>query len=67
MDSGFWWWPTDGHPNPYLVWKDTTIIPVGSTIDLVVDLSNPGTWMLHCHISEHVESGMMAAITVSAN
>jgi suppressor of ftsI len=58
---------TDGHPNPYLVWKDTTIIPVGSTVDLLADLSNPGTWMLHCHISEHVESGMMAPITVSAN
>ena len=53
-------------PNPYLVWKDTTIIPVGSTVDLLVDLSNPGTWMLHCHIAEHMESGMMAAMTVSA-
>ena len=57
----------DGHPNPYLVWKDTTIIPVGSTVDLVADMSNPGTWMLHCHISEHLESGMMAPITVTAN
>ena len=57
----------DGHPNPYLVWKDTVIIPVGSTVDLVADMSNPGTWMLHCHISEHLESGMMAPITVSAN
>jgi suppressor of ftsI len=54
----------DGQPNPYLVWKDTTIIPVGSTVDLLIDLSNPGKWMLHCHIGEHVESGMMAAITV---
>lgn len=54
----------DGQPNPYLVWKDTAIIPVGSTVDLLLDLSNPGTWMLHCHIGEHVESGMMTAITV---
>jgi suppressor of ftsI len=57
----------DGRPNPYLVWKDTATIPVGSTVDLVVDLSNPGTWMLHCHIGEHVESGMMAPLRVSAN
>jgi suppressor of ftsI len=56
----------DGRPNPFLVWKDTAIVPVGSTIDLLFDLSNPGTWMLHCHIAEHVESGMMAPITVSA-
>lgn len=57
----------DGKPNPYLVWKDTAIIPVGSTVDLLFDLSNPGTWMLHCHIGEHVESGMMAAIKVDAS
>jgi len=56
----------DGVANPYLVWKDTSIIPVGSTVDLLVELTNPGTWMLHCHIAEHTESGMMAPLTVSA-
>jgi suppressor of ftsI len=57
----------DGKANPYLVWKDTAIIPVGSTVDLLIDLSNPGTWMLHCHIGEHVESGMMATLKVDAS
>ena len=57
----------DGEPNPYLVWKDTAIIPVGSTVDLLLDLSNPGQWMLHCHIGEHVSAGMMAALTVDAH
>jgi suppressor of ftsI len=57
----------DGRPNPYLVWKDTAIIPVGSTVDLLLDLSNPGTWMLHCHIAEHMESGMMMSVVVDAN
>jgi suppressor of ftsI len=56
----------DGKANPYLVWKDTAIIPVGSTVDLLVEFTNPGTWMLHCHIAEHVESGMMAPVVVSA-
>ncbi|RMF64934.1 MAG: multicopper oxidase family protein, partial [Bacteroidetes bacterium] len=32
----------DGVPNDNLVWKDTAIIPVGSTADLLVDMSNPG-------------------------
>jgi len=49
----------DGAPNRDLVWKDTTIIPVGSTVDLLVEMSNPGTWMTHCHIAEHLHSGMM--------
>jgi suppressor of ftsI len=57
----------DGQPNPYLVWKDTAIIPVGSTVDLLMDLANPGTWMLHCHIAEHVETGMMMGIAVDGN
>lgn len=54
----------DGVPNPDLVWKDTVIVPVGSTVDILVDASNPGTWMLHCHIAEHLESGMMTTLTV---
>jgi suppressor of ftsI len=55
----------DGRPNPYPVWKDTIIIPVGSTVDLLVELTNPGTWMFHCHIAEHAESGMMAPVVVT--
>jgi len=46
------------------VWKDTALIPAGSTVDLLVDLSNPGRWMLHCHIAEHLSSGMMMGFTV---
>ena len=48
-----------------LVWKDTAVIPVGATVDLLVEMSNPCRWMLHCHIAEHLEAGMMMAFTVS--
>ncbi|MDQ6886178.1 MAG: multicopper oxidase domain-containing protein [Gemmatimonadota bacterium] len=51
-------------PSDNLVWKDTAIIPAGETVDLLVDMSNPGRWMMHCHIAEHVGSGMMALFTV---
>jgi len=54
----------DGVPNKNLVWKDTSTIPVGSTVDLLVDMSNPGDWMMHCHIAEHLEAGMMLVFTV---
>ncbi|MEZ4699054.1 MAG: multicopper oxidase family protein [Rhodothermales bacterium] len=54
----------DGVENRNFVWKDTAIIPVGSTIDLLVDMSNPGDWMMHCHIAEHLESGMMLSFSV---
>jgi len=54
----------DGVPNTNLVWKDTAIIPVGSTVDLLLDVTNPGTWMAHCHIAEHLHSGMMFSFVV---
>ena len=54
----------DGVRTKNLVWKDTAIIPVGSTVDLLIDASNPGDWMLHCHIAEHLGSGMMTVLHV---
>jgi suppressor of ftsI len=54
----------DGVPNTNLVWKDTALIPVGSTVDLLIDASNPGAWLLHCHIAEHMGAGMMAVMHV---
>jgi suppressor of ftsI len=54
----------DGVPARNLVWKDTAIIPVGSTVDLLIDASNPGAWMLHCHIAEHLQAGMMTILHV---
>jgi hypothetical protein len=54
----------DGVSTTNLVWKDTALIPVGSTVDLLIDASNPGAWMLHCHIAEHLGSAMMAVMHV---
>jgi len=54
----------DGVPTTNLVWKDTAIVPVASTVDILVDMSNPGDWMLHCHIAEHLHAGMMSTFHV---
>jgi FtsP/CotA-like multicopper oxidase with cupredoxin domain len=54
----------NGLQNNNLVWKDTVLVPVGSTIDILVDVTNPGEWMMHCHIAEHLESGMMTQFNV---
>lgn len=50
--------------NRNLVWKDTAILPVGSTMDLLIEMSNPGEWMFHCHIAEHLHAGMSFNFTV---
>jgi FtsP/CotA-like multicopper oxidase with cupredoxin domain len=50
---------------PNLVWKDTVLVRTGEVVDIVLDVSNPGLWMAHCHIAEHAESGMMFSFNVS--
>jgi FtsP/CotA-like multicopper oxidase with cupredoxin domain len=54
----------DGTPEPNLVWKDTVLVPTGQVVDLLLDVTNPGRWMAHCHIAEHHESGMMLTFSV---
>jgi len=51
-------------PEPNLVWKDTVLVRTGETVDILLDVSNPGVWMAHCHIAEHHESGMMFSFNV---
>jgi FtsP/CotA-like multicopper oxidase with cupredoxin domain len=57
----------NGVPNDNLVWKDTVLLPTGSTTDIVLELSNPGRWMVHCHIAEHLESGMKFVFDVEGS
>jgi FtsP/CotA-like multicopper oxidase with cupredoxin domain len=54
----------DGQPESNLVWKDTALVPAGRTVDILLDVSNPGLWMAHCHIAEHAQSGMMFSFDV---
>jgi FtsP/CotA-like multicopper oxidase with cupredoxin domain len=55
----------DGVPEPSLVWKDTVLVRTGETVDILLDLTNVGRWMAHCHIAEHHESGMMFSFEVT--
>jgi FtsP/CotA-like multicopper oxidase with cupredoxin domain/YHS domain-containing protein len=54
----------DGVPSPNLGWKDTVLVRTGETVDLLMDAGNPGLWMAHCHIAEHLEGGMMLSFQV---
>ncbi len=54
----------NGVPPTARAWKDTILLPAGAVADILVEFDNPGRWMLHCHIAEHVESGMMTTFEV---
>ncbi len=52
---------TDGKRNTDVV----ELLPGSmSTVDMLAD--NPGTWMFHCHVEDHMEAGMMAVYTIYA-
>jgi hypothetical protein len=55
----------DGVVEPNLVWKDTVLVRAGETVDILLEVTNPGRWMAHCHIAEHIESGMMFSFEVA--
>jgi FtsP/CotA-like multicopper oxidase with cupredoxin domain len=47
------------------VWLDTVNVPVGETVDVVMDFTNPvirGMSLFHCHLLNHEDKGMMAKI-----
>jgi FtsP/CotA-like multicopper oxidase with cupredoxin domain len=55
----------DDQPEPNLVWSDTVLVPTGQVVDILLEVTNPGRWMAHCHIAEHHESGMMFSFDVA--
>jgi FtsP/CotA-like multicopper oxidase with cupredoxin domain len=54
----------DGEPvfEPGL--RDTVHVRGRDTVTILSYFENPGRWMVHCHISEHSENGMMADVVV---
>jgi FtsP/CotA-like multicopper oxidase with cupredoxin domain len=55
----------DHVPDPNLVWKDTVLVRSGENVDILLDVTNVGQWMAHCHIAEHNQSGMMFSFPVT--
>ncbi|MDQ3935907.1 MAG: multicopper oxidase family protein [Actinomycetota bacterium] len=55
----------DGAVETNLVWSDTVFVRAGETVDILLDVTNAGRWMAHCHIAEHHESGMTFSFDVA--
>lgn len=45
---------TDGYDLPAPYRKDTLPVNAGERYDALLEATNPGTWMLHCHNLQHV-------------
>jgi len=51
--------PADKMPN-----KHTVIVPPGQTVSVLLTADNEGTWAFHCHLLNHMLSGMMTDLVV---
>ena len=43
--------------------KDTVNVPSMRTVELDIEGENPGQWMLHCHNTYHLETGMATILS----
>ena len=43
--------------------KDTVIVPVMGAVEFDIEADNPGQWMLHCHNTYHLETGMATVLS----
>lgn len=55
----------DGRPARYKDWRDTVLLAPQETVKVVFDASNPGKWLLHCHMLEHQAGGMITWFNVA--
>ncbi len=54
----------DGDEAPELGLRDTVLVGGNETVRVASTFDNPGMWMVHCHILEHAEAGMMSMVEV---
>ena len=54
----------NGKPTRFSEWRDTVLMAPGEKVDIAFVADNPGDWLFHCHILEHMAGGMVAVIRV---
>jgi suppressor of ftsI len=55
----------NGTPLKYPAWLDTVNVPVGGSVDVILDFTDPvikGMAVFHCHLLNHEDKGMMAKV-----
>lgn len=54
-----------GKPTPRREWQDTVLMAPRENVEIAFVADNPGSWMFHCHVLEHMAGGMMGVIRVA--
>jgi FtsP/CotA-like multicopper oxidase with cupredoxin domain len=68
---GFFFQGLDDKNQPVrpLAWKDTVDVPFKDTRRVAVrfDEGHEGSWMIHCHILDHADGGLMSTVQVGTS
>jgi FtsP/CotA-like multicopper oxidase with cupredoxin domain len=54
-----------GRPVAHRPWLDTVLLGPDESAQIALVADNPGDWMLHCHVLEHQDGGMMGIVRVA--
>ena len=52
--------PVLGNP-----WLDTVLLAAEEEVEIAFVADNPGDWLFHCHVLEHMQAGMSAVVRVA--
>ncbi len=56
----------NGQPPERMPTKHVVIVPPGKTVSVLLTANEAGDWALHCHLLNHMVSGMMAKVSIAA-
>lgn len=54
----------DGNTEPHTPWSDTVLVMPREQVEIAFRADNPGKWLFHCHVLEHMAAGMSGVIRV---
>ncbi len=60
----FRWLSRNGRPVPGTPWLDTVLLEAEDRVEVAFVADNPGDWLFHCHVLEHMQAGMSAVVRV---
>ena len=72
-----WWHPMHLHGHsfrvlrrngvavPHSVWADTVALAPREVVEVALVADNPGDWMFHCHVADHMVAGLMGVLRVA--
>lgn len=55
----------NGTPTRHRAWRDTVLMAPRERVEIAFVADNPGDWMIHCHVLDHQNGGMMGVLQVA--